>query len=187
MTGWSEKRKIMRRYDVTASIYDMRYAEEQEAKFIAAFKHLTMNKLGAVLDVGCGTGLLFHHVADRAELVVGVDISKETLGKAKENARHFSAVSLVLADADNLPLVKDLFTSVFAFTLVQNMPNPAATLKEIKRASNADAVIVVSALKKVFSKDDFEKLLTDASLKVKAFEEKDLKCYVAVCKKTGRV
>jgi len=165
----------------------MRYAEEQEAKFIAAFKHLNMNKQGTVLDVGCGTGLLFHHVADRAKILVGVDISKETLRKAKENARQFSTVSLVLADADNLPLVESVFTHVFAFTLVQNVPNPAATIKEMKRASNTDGVIVVSALKKVFSTNGFEKLLTDASLKVDAFEEKDLKCYVAVCMKSGRV
>ena len=187
MNGWSEKRKIMLRYNVAASLYDMRYAEEQRAKFAAAFKHLNMEKLGVVLDVGCGTGLLFEYVADKADAVVGVDVSKRTLRIAKENAKGFSTVSLVLADADNLPLVSGTFTSVFAFTLVQNMPNPAATVREIERNATAGASIVVSALKKVFSREDFEKLLRDAGLQIRALEEKDLKCYVAVCKKTGRV
>ena len=183
MTGWSEKRKIMRRYNVTASIYDMRYAEEQEAKFYAALIHLNMKKLGIILDVGCGTGLLFHHVAGRAKVVVGVDISKESLTMAKQKARGFSTVNLILADADNLPLTEGIFAHVFAFTLVQNMPNPAATTREITRVSNDETVIVVSALKKAFSKDAFEKLLTESGLKVKAFEDKDVKCYIAVCRK----
>ncbi len=43
----------------------------------------------AVLDVGCGSGLFFSQVAAQASLVVGVDISRKLLLKAKERAGCF--------------------------------------------------------------------------------------------------
>ncbi|MBX5329279.1 MAG: class I SAM-dependent methyltransferase [Candidatus Bathyarchaeota archaeon] len=183
MSEWDKKREIMHRYDVTAHIYDMRYAEEQKAKFQTAFKNLKMERLGLVLDVGCGTGLLFDSVADRAEIVVGVDLSKKTMLKAKEYAKRFLNVHLVLADADKLPFPEDFFNHVFAFTLLQNMPNPPATLKGIVRVAKAKAVVVVTGLKNVFSRESFEELLRDAGLKVAVLESENLKCHVAVCKK----
>jgi hypothetical protein len=36
MNLWSKKRSVMRRYDLTAQMYDQRYGEEQEAKYKAA-------------------------------------------------------------------------------------------------------------------------------------------------------
>ena len=40
MNGWLKKRRVMRRYDLTAEMYDMRYAEEQAAKIRAGLKHV---------------------------------------------------------------------------------------------------------------------------------------------------
>ncbi len=173
----------MYHYDVTAHIYDMRYAEEQKAKFLAAFKNIKMEKLGLVLDVGCGTGLLFEHVAYKAETVVGVDVSKQTLLKAREPSKRFLNTHLVLADADNLPFAENIFNNVFAFTLLQNMPDPAATLKEIKRIAKTNAFIMVSCLKNIFSQESFEKILQDVGLRITALESEGLKCSVAICKK----
>lgn len=184
MNEWDKKREIMHRYDVTAHIYDMRYAEEQKAKFQAAFKNLKMERLGLVLDVGCGTGLLFDYVAHKAETVIGVDLSKKTMLKAKKHAKRFLNVHLVLADADKLPFPENFFNHVFAFTLLQNMPNPCATLKEIVRVAKANAVVVVTGLKNVFSRETFEELLRHADLRIAVLESEDLKCHVAVCTKT---
>jgi malonyl-CoA O-methyltransferase len=176
---WSQKRKIMRRYDVTARMYDRRYAEEQTAKYHAALKHLDMN--GSVLDVGCGTGLFFSHIATEAETVVGVDVSRRLLLQAKENTRAFGNVHVVQADADNMPFNDACFNAVFAFTVLQNMPKPSETLKEIKRNAKRGAPIVVTGLKKSFSLEAFQALLQKAGLQVVHIDEADeLKCNVAV-------
>jgi len=182
MSVWDKKRDIMRRYDVTARIYDTRYAEEQAAKIDAAFKQVKV-KTGAVLDVGCGTGLLFSYVAGKARMTVGVDVSKKTLLKAKERARNFESVHLVLADADNMPLRDKVFRNVFAITLIQNMPCEAETLNEIKRVVKDNALIVVTGLKKVFTRSKLEQLLKNAGLNITAVKNEDLTCYVAVCTK----
>jgi ubiquinone/menaquinone biosynthesis C-methylase UbiE len=183
MAGWYKKREIMHRYDVTACMYDMRYAEEQKAKIEAALRNLTIGKRDFVLDAGCGTGLLFGYVDCRA-VVVGVDISRKTLFQAKENAKDFWNVHLVLADADNMPLKESVFSHVFAFTLIQNMPDPVRTLNEVNRIAKPEGAIVVTGLKSIFSREGFEELLRNAGLKIAALEDEDLKCYVAVCTKS---
>jgi malonyl-CoA O-methyltransferase len=180
MSVWHKKRTIMKRYDVTARIYDMRYAEEQAAKIEAALRHVEV-KARAVLDIGCGTGILFSYVADKARMTVGVDVSKKTLLQAKERARDYSNVHLVCADADNMPLRNDVFDTAFAITLIQNMPRQTETLREIRRVAKDNALIIVTGLKKVFTKRKLEQLLNNAGLKIIAMKDEDLKCYVAVC------
>jgi len=183
MGEWERKREVMERYDLTAHMYDMRYAEEQEAKFEAALKSLKIGSCCKVLDAGCGTGLLFRHVASKAEMVVGLEISRETLLKAKERAEEFQNIHLVMADADFMPFRDSAFSMVFAFTLIQNMPDPAKTLEEIKRVAEDSAQIVVTGLKKIFSLQAFENLLRNAGLGIVSLEKEELKCYVATCSK----
>jgi ubiquinone/menaquinone biosynthesis C-methylase UbiE len=169
----------MQRYDITAAMYNARYAEEQEAKYKAALA--SVNVAGAVMDVGCGTGLLFSHVAAQAEAVVGVDVSAKLLLQAKKRAKAYGNVHVVRADADHLPVKADGFTTVFAFTVLQNMPKPAETLLELKRAAKREGAIVVSGLKKTFALEAFEHLLQQAGLRVVSLKDDAvLKCYVAV-------
>lgn len=185
MSEWNKKRSVMKRYDLTAHIYDTRYAEEQTAKIEAALENLNIEKHSLVLDAGCGTGLLFCYVADKAETTVAVDISRKILLQAKKRAKNFANVHLILADADYMPLKGIVFSHVFGITLIQNMPNPVETLNEIKRVAKEDAAIVVTGLKKTFTRQVFEKLLQDAGLSVVSLKGEDLKCYVAVCRRKG--
>ena len=101
MTGWRQKRRVMRKYDLTAGMYDLRYAEEQEAKYKTALNHVTIE--GSVLDVGCGTGLFFSYVAANVENLVGVDVSGKLLLQARERAQNWGNAHLVQADGDHLP------------------------------------------------------------------------------------
>jgi ubiquinone/menaquinone biosynthesis C-methylase UbiE len=183
MDRWTKKRQIMRRYDLTASIYDMRYEEEQTAKIEAALKNINIKTRSLVLDVGCGTGLLFQRLVEKSAGVVGLDISRETLAKAKKRAKSFRNVHLVLADADHIPCNNCLFDSVYAFTVIQNMPDPKDTLTEMRRVTRLDSTVVVTGLKKCFSREVFMSLLETAGFNVMRLEDGcDLKCYVAVCR-----
>jgi ubiquinone/menaquinone biosynthesis C-methylase UbiE len=176
---------VRKRYDLTAEMYDSRYTEEQEAKYYAALT--SMQPTGLVLDVGCGTGLLFNHVASQSEQVVGVDISKKLLLQAKERVDKPRNVELVQADADHLPFKNGLFNAVFAFTVLQNMPKPNETLMEIRRSAVRGACVVVTGLKKVFSTEALTNLLDDAGFHVDSVkDEGNLKCYVALGCKSGK-
>jgi ubiquinone/menaquinone biosynthesis C-methylase UbiE len=182
---WNQKRRIMRRYDLTARMYDERYAEEQAAKYQAALEHLNITSHSTVLDVGCGTGLFFSSIAAEAQTVVGADISRSLLLHAKKRARSFRNVHLVQADADHLPFSDKQFSVVFAFTVLQNMPKPLETLNELKRNAKRDAHVVVSGLKKAFSLENFSALLQEAGLQVVSLpDDEALKCHVAVAVQT---
>jgi ubiquinone/menaquinone biosynthesis C-methylase UbiE len=159
-------------------MYETRYAEEQEAKYQAA---LAMAKLkGSVLDVGCGTGLFLRHLLI-AKSVVGVDVSKNLLLLALERAKLRGNVNLVQADADHLPFKRNMFDEVFAFTVLQNMPNPLETLRELRRTARGGAAVTVTGLKKTFSLETLKELLYRAGLRLVSVKEKEeLKCYVAL-------
>ena len=180
MASWRDKRKIMQRYDVTAEMYNERYEKEQKAKYHKALENVNVAG-SAVLDVGCGSGLFFREVAAQADLVVGVDVSRKLLLKAKEQAQSLANVFVLQADADHLPFRDGFFGVVFAFTVLQNMPKPAETLKELKRAVKSGGLVVVTGLKKVFSLDAFMDLLDGCGLRLIGFvDDEAINCYVAV-------
>lgn len=186
MDEWVKKRRVMRDYDITAHIYDIRYEEEQTAKITAALKHLEIDNRSLVLDVGCGTGLLFNHITEKAG-IVGLDISRKTLRHAKKRAASFHNTHLICADADHMPFKRNLFDDVFAFTVLQNTPDPQATLNEVRRVAKPNSSIVVTGLKKCFSRTSFDLLLNSSGLQVLSLDDEyDLKCYVAVTKKSLR-
>lgn len=180
MTSWKDKHKIMHRYDVTAEMYNERYEKEQKAKYHKALENV--NVAGSVLlDVGCGSGLFFREVSAHADLVVGVDISRKLLLKAKAQARDLPNVFVLQADADNLPFREFFFGVVFAFTVLQNMPKPAETLKELKRVVFPCGMVVVTGLKKAFSLNIFVDLLDGSGLKLVSFmDDAAVNCYIAV-------
>ncbi len=123
MAGWKDKRMVMQRYDLTADMYEERYAAEQQAKYGAALENVGLAGK-RVLDVGCGTGLFFGY-ASAAEMVVGIDLSRKLLQKAQAQAKKSPHVFVVQADADHLPFAEGFFEAVFAFTVLQNMPKAA--------------------------------------------------------------
>jgi ubiquinone/menaquinone biosynthesis C-methylase UbiE len=180
VTGWKDKRKVMQLYNMTAEMYDERYAQEQERKYKKALENIYVTRK-TVLDVGCGSGLFFKEVAVQAGMVIGVDVSRKLLLKAKEQGSAFSNVAVLQADADHLPFRDELFGAVFAFTVLQNVPKPAETLKELKRVTKKDEKIVVTGLKKAFQSTSFFDLLDRSGLIVTAFvDDEAINCYVAV-------
>jgi malonyl-CoA O-methyltransferase len=180
LAGWKDKRKVMQLYDLTAQMYEERYAQEQENKFRASLENL--NVAGStVLDVGCGSGLFFDQVADKARLVVGVDISHKLLLKAKERASVCGNVEVLQADADHLPFKESSFDLVFAFTVLQNMPKPTKTVSQLKCITKVSGRVVITGLKKAFQLHTFMDVLEGSGLVVVDFvDREDLKCYVAV-------
>jgi malonyl-CoA O-methyltransferase len=180
LKAWKEKNKIMQRYNTTADSYDEQYGEEQARKYRKALESVDVaGKM--VLDVGCGSGLFFREVVDKANFVVGVDISHKLLLKAQVNAKGFKDVFVLQADADNLPFKDGLFDAVFSFTVLQNMPQPTRTIQELGRVAKKNGRVAVTGLKKAFLLQTFMDVLEGSRLKLVAFvDEEAINCYVAV-------
>ncbi len=176
----------MNRYNITSDSYNEQYSQEQDAKYKAAQIALNIDNANYtnVLDVGCGSGLFFSNITSKAQTIVGVDVTRNLLLKAKTQAKQFSNVHVVLADADHLPFKLASFDVIFSFTVLQNMPNPQKTLLEFKRHTKPDGKLVVTGLKKAFKLTTFLDLFEDAKLRMLDFiDDDDLKCYIAVTDK----
>jgi ubiquinone/menaquinone biosynthesis C-methylase UbiE len=182
LTSWKHKRSVKKRYDSTAQIYDARYKEEQEAKYRAAIENLTLSMDSVVLDAGCGSGLLFEHLANKVATVVGIDISRQLLQIAKPRSKQNASISLVQADADHLPFREETFNILFAFTILQNMPKPTKTLNELKSVARKGAYFVVTGLKAAIPLEDFAKSLDQANLQVVSLRDDErLRCNILTC------
>ena len=182
MQEWKTKRTTMRHYDHLAPSYDAQYSEEQNAQIEAALNNIPLSQNDLILDLGCGTGLLFQHVAKSAKLVAGIDVSSKILQEAKKRTKQLSNTAVIRADADYTPFQNQTFDQVFAITLLQNMPNPLKTLQEIKRVSKPQSTIVVTGLKKKFTQEHFIKLLNKSGLKISTSKTNpQLKGYITIC------
>ncbi|MCW4018671.1 MAG: methyltransferase domain-containing protein [Candidatus Bathyarchaeota archaeon] len=182
VTGWRQKRSVMQRYNLTSHMYEERYREEQEAKYAAALDGLNLTPGSKVLDVGCGTGLFLSHITSCVDTAVGVDVSKQLLLIAKKCTKNLGNVLLVLADADHLPFKEAVFGFVFTFTVLQNMPKPEVTLKQIRKVAAMDACFVVTGLKATVSLEAFGELLDASGLLPTSLKNGDaLRCHVVQC------
>lgn len=178
--AWKRKRQVMYRYDVTAEIYETRYCAEQRRKYQKTLEVLDPTGL-VVLDAGCGSGMFFSQVAGKVEIIVGVDISRKLLKKAKAQGKLLGNVMVVRADADHLPFRSGIFGAAFGFTMLQNMPKPTQTLHEIKGAVADDGKIVVTGLKKAFPLEKFMDILDSSVLPLVAFiDDAAVNCYIGV-------
>ena len=184
MTGWEQKRRHMRYYNRIASSYNMRYAEEQDLKIDAALKRLELESHDSVLDLGCGTGILVSRMHNAVQVAVGLDVSKGMLKEIEGSVKDSSNVHFIIADVDHTPIRSEYFDMVFAITLLQNMPNSYVTLQEAKRVAKRDAPVIVTGLKKCFTKDSFIYLLKGAGFNTRLLEiDENLKCHIAICGK----
>ena len=159
---WERKRETLEHYDRLASMYDSLYGEEQSIKIGLALRNVKVRSDDLLLDVGCGTGILMEFVASMIRHYVGLDIARKTLKAASERSRRLrvkSKVSLIRADADYLPFRAGSFSIIFALTLLQNIPEPSRTLTEILRVAKDKSQIVITGLKKRFTKKEFDELI----------------------------
>jgi len=181
------KRAIATKYDVLADAYDSLYGDEQEAKIRSVLESLQLRETDLVLDVGCGTGILFRHIEEKVGFIVGLDISRGLLERARNRSRYSSKISLIRADADYLPFPDEIFDGLFAVTVLQNMPDSKATLNQILRKAKREAFLVVTGLKKSFRKDQFLRILFEAGLDIVDIKENGrLLGFVALCEKKNK-
>ena len=92
--------------------------------------------------------MFLEELTGRGEIVIGVDSSVEMLSIARKRT---AGASLVCADADHLPFKDRNFDVVVSITLLQNVPEPVATMKEMARVLKPEGVAIMTSLKRKHS------------------------------------
>jgi len=125
-----------------AAAWDDRFPDDGPA-FADAAAALAPPAAGLVLDVGCGTGRAagaLRSTVGGSGTVVGVDVTPEMLAVAVGKAQP---AAFVLADVDALPLGAGRVDAVLAAGLLTHVPEPAATLRELRRVTRVGGTLAV--------------------------------------------
>jgi len=104
---------------------------------------MTDSEIFMVIDIGCGDGRYIPMLLEkfpRCSLLLGVDISRRPVTKAKQ--RLSNGVAYVVADANALPFRDSIFCLAFSKDVVHHIRNPIKTLREIGRICKGRIVIV---------------------------------------------
>ncbi|MEG4349374.1 class I SAM-dependent methyltransferase [Microcoleus sp. LAD1_D3] len=124
-------------FDAFATEYDFAATLQSQNDFFT--KNLSASK-GAVLDIGCGSGILAFELAQYYDNVVAVDLSAKMLDIARQK-RSAPNIEYLQMDASQLALDRkfDLIVSAATF---HHLPNLPAALAAIKKLLNPHGKIV---------------------------------------------
>jgi ubiquinone/menaquinone biosynthesis C-methylase UbiE len=100
-----------------------------------AFARLFPDKVGHLLDVGCGTCFYFPLLAQRAERITGVDLCIPMLEQAQEliKARQLDNCEVREASALDLPFAENSIDVVLSWDFLHHVPRVAKAINEIAR------------------------------------------------------
>lgn len=113
------KEDIIAFFDDKAKIWDdIQIRNEEVISYILDLGGITEGK--KVLDVACGTGVLFPDYTARGTVVVGIDISPEMVRITKEKYPH---IKVICGDAQ-CDKLDDMFDAVMIYNAFPHFINP---------------------------------------------------------------
>jgi ubiquinone/menaquinone biosynthesis C-methylase UbiE len=135
----SQAANIATRFDRISQIYDETREPLNEAAVNKIRKILRRDDCSSIVEVGVGTGRVAKPLQERGFEIVGLDISKGMLLKA----RNKGILRLILADADFLPLKEKSFDAAILAHVLQIFENPAEVFEKIVDVVKKEVVALV--------------------------------------------
>lgn len=136
--------QIKKAYARLSPIYDVAFNRIFYPGRVRAVELLEPKPGDLILEVGIGTGLNLPLYPGHCRLV-GIDISKEMLRRARERVEELKLrnVTLTLMDASCIAFPDSTFDHVLATYAISAVPDPVGTLLEMKRACKEGGYIVI--------------------------------------------
>jgi SAM-dependent methyltransferase len=132
---------VGRIYDATwgrafSAAYDRGFKGAEDAGLRAMRRELLAQARGRVLELGAGTGLNLEHYPEGIEGLTMVEPDPHMTKQLREKlarSGQSSEVSVVEAPGEDLPFPDDSFDTAAVTLVLCTVPDPDATLAEIKR------------------------------------------------------
>jgi len=130
-----------------------------------------------VLDIATGSGFLALEFAKKGNFVVGCDITREMLIKAREKQKSsgLDNLDLLLSDVESLPFPDQAFDIVSCRFAFHHFPILEKALREMKRVCRESIVLVDGVSSKDYEKSRFhneiEKMRDPSHVRINALSE----------------
>lgn len=97
------------------------------------------------IDIGCGFGLVLKEMYPIYSYCIGIDISSETLQRAKIGLTPImkKRIDLVCADIENMPFKDAVFDVACMYSVLHHLPNINASLEEVNRIIKAKSPLIL--------------------------------------------
>ena len=111
----------------------------------SALQSLLSGEVGALLDIGTGTGRILEIMGGRIGRGVGIDLSREMLAVARVNldSQGLSNCHVRYGDMNQLPLGGEAFDAVTFHLVLHYAEDPAAAIAEAARFLDPDGRLVI--------------------------------------------
>jgi ubiquinone/menaquinone biosynthesis C-methylase UbiE len=131
-------------YDVVAATFASRYERNDYRGVEAALAQFLGDAgVGAVVEVGCGTGHWLALAGKYGACVAGIDPSSGMLDRARQAA---PGARLVRARAEALPFRPQTFDRLFCVNVLHHVADPAAFMSEAARVLRSGAGLLTIGL-----------------------------------------
>jgi SAM-dependent methyltransferase len=109
---------------------------------------LLPEKLGRVLDVGCGPGVMVNAVLERGGIFEGRDLSPEMVAESIQKFGDLPNVNFKQGDIENIDLPDASCDQVLAMAVIEYLSLPDKALSEIARVLKPGGVAVITIPKR---------------------------------------
>ncbi len=139
-----ELESLKKIYAGYSKVYDALFKRFFYPRIKHAIGYMDIKPGDRILDVGVGTGLSLS-VFPRHCRVVGIDLSTEMLGKAKEkiDRERLDNIKVISMDAMRCAFEDDSFDKVFLSHVVSVVPDPYKAMAEVKRVCKKGGQVVI--------------------------------------------
>jgi len=104
-----------------------------------------IGRRGLVLELGCGDGSVSVRLASMGLRVVASDFAVAPLRAVRESVRHEDlGLSLVNADAQQLPVPDASFDAVVCLEVLEHVPSPERVIDEVRRILRPGGLALLS-------------------------------------------
>ena len=132
-------------FNQLAGKWDRMTSQETRSRLPEMIKYLGIQAGDTILDVGCGTGILFpllYEVAGNKSKIILLDIAEEMLKQAKNNSRP-SNIHYIQADVGAIPLAGETFDFVICYSCFPHFTDKAKALVEMARVLRDNGRLVI--------------------------------------------
>ncbi len=109
---------------------------------------LLPQKLGRVLDVGCGPGVMTEAVLERGGTFDGLDLSPEMVREAKEKFGHLPGVHFAEGNIEAIDAADNSYDQLICMAVIEYLKTPDQALAEMKRVLKPGGIAIITVPKR---------------------------------------